>query len=117
MCPGDESADISATELEFRSTADDAWYIVQVVLQTETFVVKFSEFPESIDKRVSAADFQTLQAVHDFVRRFRPFSVQLQDNQCSKIVKGLTVCAPFKFKHHDIRFYDAVVESVSLTSS
>ncbi|XP_059661272.1 uncharacterized protein LOC132307502 [Cornus florida] len=109
---GDESADISAHDLEYRSTADDAWYCVQVVLESESFMVNFVDFVEAMNERFNAGDFQTLQAVDDFVRRFRPVSAQVQDSQCSKIVEGLTVCSSFRFKCDDVRFYDAVVEAV-----
>ncbi|XP_059624888.1 uncharacterized protein LOC132268143 [Cornus florida] len=99
-------------DLEFRSTVDDAWYSVRVVLESESFTVKFVDFTEAMNERFNAGDFQTLQAVDDFVRRFRPVSTQSQDSQCSKIVQGLSVCSSFEFKCDDVRFYDAVVEAV-----
>ncbi|KAI8008683.1 hypothetical protein LOK49_LG07G02773 [Camellia lanceoleosa] len=100
-------------DLEFRSTLDDAWYSVRVVLSDDnTLVVKFWNFSESTDESFGVGDFKTIEAVEEFVRRFRLPSQQLQDSQCSRLVEGIGVCASFTFSDDDIRFYDAVVEAV-----
>ncbi|XP_052177976.1 uncharacterized protein LOC127791866 isoform X3 [Diospyros lotus] len=99
-------------ELEFRSTVDDAWYSVRVVLDDDTLVVNFLNFSEAHDERFRAGDFETAKAVDEFVERFRPVSQQLQDSQCSSVIEGMTVCASFAFGQDDVRFYDAVVEDV-----
>ncbi|KAA8524882.1 hypothetical protein F0562_011305 [Nyssa sinensis] len=113
---GDVSTDDSAYDLEFRCSEDDAWYSVRVVLNDDTLTVKFWTFPEACDEIYKAGDFQTLEAVHQFVQKFRPISAQLQDSQCLEVMEGRTVCASFidslAFKDDDIRFYDAVVEAV-----
>ncbi|KAL7216462.1 hypothetical protein ACSBR1_028409 [Camellia fascicularis] len=104
--------DNSLYDLEFRSTLDDAWYSVRVVLSDDdTLVVKFWNFSESTDESFGVGDFKTIQAVEEFVRRFRLPSQQLQDSQCSRLVEGIGVCASFTFRDDDIRFYDAVVEA------
>ncbi|XP_059663940.1 uncharacterized protein LOC132309669 [Cornus florida] len=109
----DEWTDVEAYDLEFRSAGDeDAWFSVRGLLEGETFLIKFLGFLESSDLRFNAGDFQTLQAVDEFVRRFRPVSAQVQDSECSKIVQGLTVCSSYEFKCDDVRFYDAVVDAV-----
>ncbi|GMP66508.1 hypothetical protein CsSME_00026844 [Camellia sinensis var. sinensis] len=106
--------DNSLYDLEFRSTLDDAWYSVRVVLSDDdTLVVKFWNFSESTDESFGVGDFKTIEAVEEFVRRFRLPSQQLQDSQCSRLVEGIGVCASFTFRDDDIRFYDAVVEAVS----
>uniref|UniRef100_A0A5B7AJB6 SAWADEE domain-containing protein n=1 Tax=Davidia involucrata TaxID=16924 RepID=A0A5B7AJB6_DAVIN len=113
---GNASTDFSAYNLEFRCSEDDAWYSVRVVIDGDTLTVKFWNFPEACDERYNVGDFQTLQAVNDFVQKFRPISAQLQDSQCSKVIEGMTVCASFTdslaFNDDDLRFYDAVVEAV-----
>ncbi|KAL6999865.1 hypothetical protein U1Q18_001021 [Sarracenia purpurea var. burkii] len=109
---GNLSGDHSLYDLEFRSTADDAWYTAQVALDNDILVVKFLNFSESADERFRAGDFETSEAIDEFVERFRPLSQQLQDSQCSKVIEGMTVCASFSFRDDDIRFYDAVVEAV-----
>ncbi|XP_057460560.1 uncharacterized protein LOC130751049 isoform X4 [Actinidia eriantha] len=106
------SVDFSLYDLEFLSTADDAWYSVRVVLEDDALVVKFLNFAESADERFRPGDFESAEAVDEFVRRFRPISQQLQDRECSRVVEGMAVCASFAFLDDDIRFYDAVVESV-----
>ncbi|XP_057460557.1 uncharacterized protein LOC130751049 isoform X1 [Actinidia eriantha] len=108
------SVDFSLYDLEFLSTADDAWYSVRVVLEDDALVVKFLNFAESADERFRPGDFESAEAVDEFVRRFRPISQQLQDRECSRVVEGMAVCASFAFLDDDIRFYDAVVESVGL---
>ncbi|CAK9167194.1 unnamed protein product [Ilex paraguariensis] len=104
--------DGSVYDLEFRSTADDAWYSARVVVENDTMTVKLCDFPDSVDEKFNAADFKTPEDVDEFVQRFRQISEQLQDSHCSRLVEGLTVCALFKLKEDDIRFYDAVVEAV-----
>ncbi|KAF7140481.1 hypothetical protein RHSIM_Rhsim06G0177900 [Rhododendron simsii] len=100
-------------DLEFRSSVDDAWYTARVVLEApDTLVVKFLDFYEWNDERFSAGDFRSAEAVDEFLGRVRPLSQQLQDNQCSRVIEGMTVCASFSFVTDEIKFYDAVVEAV-----
>ncbi|GFZ05362.1 hypothetical protein Acr_17g0009340 [Actinidia rufa] len=82
--------------------------------KNDALVVKLLNFAESADERFRPGDFESAEAVDEFVRRFRPISQQLQDRECSRVVEGMAVCASFAFLDDDIRFYDAVVESVSL---
>ncbi|XAR55245.1 hypothetical protein NMG60_11035266 [Bertholletia excelsa] len=101
--------DPSLYDLEFRATVDDAWYAVRVVPENDdSLVVKFLGFVEACDERFRASDFKTLDAVDDFLQRFRLVSEQLQDSQCSTLIAGTTVCSPIVFADDDVRFYDAV---------
>ncbi|KAF5191005.1 hypothetical protein FRX31_019408 [Thalictrum thalictroides] len=43
---------------------------------------------------------------------FPPPAIQLQDNQCQKVVQGMTICASY-VDGNDVKYYDAVVESVT----
>ncbi|XP_058218769.1 uncharacterized protein LOC131329578 isoform X2 [Rhododendron vialii] len=100
-------------DLEFRSSVDDAWYTARVVLEApDTLVVKFLDFYEWNDERFSAGDFRSAEAIDEFLGKVRPLSQQLQDNQCSRVIEGMTVCASFTFVTDEIKFYDAVVEAV-----
>lgn len=116
--PPDDGGDDPAYDLEFRSSLDDAWYTARVVLEasSETLVVKFLNFYEWNDEKFSAGDLRVAGAgaLEELLGRVRPLSRQLQDSECSRVVEGMTVCASFSFETGEIKFYDAVVEAVSL---
>lgn len=109
-----------SSEIEFRSCDDDAWYNVQVTLEGEEgdsfgrLRVKFCGLKDQEDHIFHSEDFSSLKELDDFSARFRTLSLQLQDAECYKISKGFTVCASHHFKKDDLRFFDAVVEGVSL---
>lgn len=109
-----------SSEIEFRSCDDDAWYNVQVMVEEgeegDSFGrlrVKFCGLKDQVDYLFHSKDFSSLKELDDFSARFRALSLQLQDAECYKISKGLTVCASHHFKKDDLRFFDAVVEGVS----
>ncbi|KAK8327173.1 hypothetical protein V6Z12_A11G165000 [Gossypium hirsutum] len=105
---GDSHSLLTAEEgydTEFRSYADDAWYSVQLLLEgerSEKLRVKYDEFPAESDN----------DELHDFLGRFRKVSAQLQDPNCSKVVKGMRVCASDSFAAGEVLFYDAIVDDV-----
>lgn len=101
------------SSLEFRATVDDAWYDVRLYLLKDSLTVKFIHFSDAYNETFTSNCFITLQELHHFAKRFRPHSVQLQDPDCSKVVEGITVCASCFPKNDDLRFFDAVVDSVS----
>ncbi|TYI18584.1 hypothetical protein ES332_A07G101800v1 [Gossypium tomentosum] len=84
---GDDSLSDAAEECynaEFRSYPDDAWYNVRVLFAGN-----------SGDKmRV----------------KFHKASAQLQDPDCSMVVKGMRVCSSDSFGNDDVRFYDAIID-------
>lgn len=102
-------------DMEYRSKDDDAWYSVRLVLSEgeDTLTVKFQGFSELSELSYKADEFENAAAVDEFVKRFRPVSEQLQDRDCSKVFKGMKVCAALSSSHDDLRFYDAVVDDVS----
>lgn len=100
------------SSLEFRATVDDAWYDVRLYLLKDSLTVKFIHFSDAYNETFTSNCFITLQELHHFAKRFRPHSVQLQDPDCSKVVEGITVCASCFPKNDDLRFFDAVVDSV-----
>ncbi|XP_028758680.1 uncharacterized protein LOC114717638 [Neltuma alba] len=105
--------DASKFNVEFRSHDDEAWYSVRVVLeQEEVLRLKFLNFGDSHDKVFEAQCFNSLKEVEEFEKRFRPVSLQLQDDECRSIIPGTTVCACYQYNSEDVRFYDATVVAV-----
>ncbi|XXG63141.1 hypothetical protein AAC387_Pa05g1393 [Persea americana] len=109
------STDTRSTGLEFRSSADDAWYSVRLITEEdgEVLRVKYVDFPHDIfDERFRAADFGDSKATEGFAERFRPLSVQLQDEDCPKVTQGKAFCISRSIEPNDLKFYDAVVDEV-----
>ncbi|KAK2986451.1 hypothetical protein RJ640_011889 [Escallonia rubra] len=90
---GDLATESAVYNVEFKSTADDAWYTVRLLLFGDALTVKFFGFAAAWDERFSASDFAAPDAVDEFCQRFRPLSVQAQDGQCAQIAEGKVVCA------------------------
>ncbi|KAA3474760.1 Voltage-dependent calcium channel subunit alpha-2/delta-3 [Gossypium australe] len=115
---GDSPSLVTAEEgydTEFRSYPDDAWYSVQLLLEgerSEKLRVKYDEFPAESDNVFLADNFKSKDELHDFLGRFRKVSAQLQDPNCSKVVKGMRVCASDSFAAGEVLFYDAIVDDV-----
>lgn len=105
-------------DTEFRSYQDDAWYSVQLLLEGETsekLRVKYDEFPADSDDVFLANNFKSEDELYDLLGRFRKVSGQLQDPNCSKVVKGMRVCASDTFAAGEVLFYDAIVDDVRTT--
>ncbi|XVE72572.1 hypothetical protein DITRI_Ditri11bG0049100 [Diplodiscus trichospermus] len=103
--------------VEFRSYLDDAWYIVRVLLECELgdkLRVRYDNFPADHDNVFLAENFKSVDELFDFKRRFRKLSTHLEGPDCSKVFKGMCVCASHSFGD-DIRFYDAIVDDVRKT--
>lgn len=106
-------------DTEFRYRADDAWYSVRVILEGElgeVLRVKYDNFPDNNDNVFIAESFKSEEELYEFIARFRKVSAQLQDQDCSKVVKGNRVCASDSFGHDDVHFYDAIVDGVGTTN-
>ncbi|RHN69071.1 putative SAWADEE domain-containing protein [Medicago truncatula] len=98
---------------EFRNYEDGAWYTVMVTLEEkETLRVRYEKFTDEEDNIFEPSFFESLEELVEFEKRFRPLSVQVQDYECRKLVKGVRVCASLHFTPDDLRFYDAVVDAV-----
>jgi hypothetical protein len=76
--------------------------------------VKFEKFTDDVDQVYEPSRFGSLEDLLDFEKRFRPLSIQVQDHECDRLVQDVKVCASRNFGPDDLRFYDAVVDSVSL---
>lgn len=100
---------------EFRNYEDDAWYTVSVTLEgNESLRVKYEKNTDEIDNLFEPGFFNSMEDLQEFETRFRPLSVQVQDHECRELVPGVRVCASQEFSAHDLRFYDAVVDTVRL---
>ncbi|PIA35606.1 hypothetical protein AQUCO_03500158v1 [Aquilegia coerulea] len=102
----------SLSTVDFQSSEDDAWYAVRLVLQGETLIVKYCDFPNEFDDRYYAGGFKDSKELEGFATRFRPTPIQLQDNQCHEVKVNMTICASYVVGD-DVKYYDAVVESVT----
>jgi hypothetical protein len=99
---------------EFRNFDDDAWYTVMVTIEDDAKLrVKFEKFTDDVDQVYDTSRFGSLEDLLKFEQRFRPLSVQVQDHQCDMLVQDVKVCASRSFGPDDLRFYDALVDSVS----
>ncbi|XP_009414405.2 uncharacterized protein LOC103995526 [Musa acuminata AAA Group] len=103
--------------LDFRAPGDDAWYEVRLAVEEDVegeaaLRVMYCNFSGAFDELYPADRFASLRELEEFAGRFRPTSVQLQDEECRMVVEGTEFCASHTFGDRDVRFYDAVVESV-----
>ncbi|KAK8926204.1 hypothetical protein KSP39_PZI018050 [Platanthera zijinensis] len=99
--------------VEFRAADDDAWYSVRLRLADHKLRIMYCEFSEASDVVFSAESFPDLESIEKFRQRFRHISMQLQDRDCDRIVKGMQVCASQRFGEEELKFYDAAVQSVN----
>ncbi|KAI3841643.1 hypothetical protein MKX03_027504 [Papaver bracteatum] len=102
--------------LDFRSTKDEAWYTVGKVSISKTkniLTVRFAGFDKEDDEKFSVKDFKTVKELDDFLNRFRPACVQLQDKDCAALSRGFEVCALLDLGEEDKKFYDGKIESIS----
>ncbi|XP_076884249.1 protein SAWADEE HOMEODOMAIN HOMOLOG 2-like [Bidens hawaiensis] len=100
-------------DLEFRCNADDAWYTCAVVLEHgNQFRVKFKDFLQTyFDEVFTVTDFNTHGEIEQLIRKFRPISKPVEDNECSRLTEGVTVNALYR-RQEDARYFDAVVDAV-----
>ncbi|WCJ37356.1 hypothetical protein M5689_018503 [Euphorbia peplus] len=99
-------------DVEFRAIPDDAWYSVRAIFDGEKLTVKYDNFTEEEDSVFRADDFSSAEELEEFRTRFRPLSIQLQDNECKSVAEGMVVCASCCFTDADVRFFDAFVDAV-----
>ncbi|XP_045810945.1 uncharacterized protein LOC123905385 [Trifolium pratense] len=98
---------------EFRSYEDDAWYTVMVMMDDNgTLRVRFEKSINEEDQMFEPSFFGSMEDLLDFEKRFRPLSIQVQDDECDMLVPDVKVCACQHFGPDELRFYDAVIDSV-----
>ncbi|XP_038983642.1 uncharacterized protein LOC120111150 isoform X2 [Phoenix dactylifera] len=97
--------------LDFRAPLDDAWYAVRLRVEQGALRVMYCNFSDDYDELYRADGFRTAEELEEFRGRFRPTTIQLQDDECRKVIEGMEVCASYAFGDNDIRFYDAVIDA------
>jgi hypothetical protein len=71
----------------FRNYEDDAWYIVMVTIEVGTTLrARLKKITDGVDQLFEPSFFGSLEDLHNFEKRFIPLSVQVQDNECGKLV-------------------------------
>ncbi|KAL9665926.1 hypothetical protein QQ045_000247 [Rhodiola kirilowii] len=98
--------------LEFRSS-DDAWYDVDLSRDGDRLIIKCRWLSSEFDEVYEPGNFKTVEDVSRFRDSFRTSSLQVQDDECRKIVPGIKVCAASSFADNDLRYFDAIVEKVN----
>ncbi|MCL7047747.1 hypothetical protein MKW94_024485, partial [Papaver nudicaule] len=101
--------------LDFRSIRDDAWYTVGRLIFSKrngSLTVRFLEFGASDDEKFNIRDFKSLKELDDFVSRFRPACVQIQDEECKNLKRLVYVCALLEESEQDRKFYNGYIESI-----
>ncbi|KAI3841645.1 hypothetical protein MKX03_027506 [Papaver bracteatum] len=98
--------------LDFRSTKDNVWYTVgKLSLEKNILIVRFAGFNKKDNDKFSAKDFKTFKELDDFLNRFRPACLQLQDEECPDLGSGYEVCALLD-QGEDKKIYNGIIESV-----
>jgi hypothetical protein len=73
---------------------------------------KVKKITDDVDQLFEPSFFGSLEDLQDFEKRFRPLSFQVQDHECGKLVPNVKDCASRHFGPDDLRFWDAVIDSV-----
>ncbi|KMZ64974.1 hypothetical protein ZOSMA_340G00210 [Zostera marina] len=125
-CPPPTIEPPSSEKLDFRDPDDDAWYTISIRLENAGDILEgvdeglhlrlmFIDFTDMEDKRYGLENFEDVNDLDEFAKRFRVVWPQLQDSECWKVVEGLEVCSSYQFeKEVFLKFYNAIVKSVSV---
>ncbi|CAN6337755.1 unnamed protein product [Urochloa humidicola] len=113
----------SLSRLDFRSPADGAWYCARVTLQRGALRVMYEEFLEELDEWYDPAALAAAEssarggggaaAVAALRARFRAAAPPLDDARCRDLRAGAPLCVSCPLDGNLLKFYDAVLESVS----
>ncbi|CAN1781306.1 hypothetical protein LINPERHAP1_LOCUS15395 [Linum perenne] len=111
-CDGADFLSSTDYNLEFHCMTDDAWYNVCAIFDHNKLTVKYEGFDDADDDLFEPQRFSSLAQIEEFKSRFRPISHQLQDWECLKLTKGMTVCVSHSFNDNDNLFYDGAIDDV-----
>lgn len=102
------------SRLEFRATVDGAWYEARVAVQCGALRVMYEEFLEEQDEwyDLAALAASSVRDVAKLRARFRVPSTPLEDTQCCDLQAGARLCVSCLLDGGDLKFYDAVLDSV-----
>ncbi|XP_062179358.1 uncharacterized protein LOC133883961 [Phragmites australis] len=101
------------SRLDFRAPADGAWYGARVAVQRGALRVMYEEFPEEQDDWYDPACLASERDVAALRARFRALSPPLDDARCRDLRAGAPLCVSCALDGGELKFYDAVLESVS----
>ncbi|XP_040380294.1 uncharacterized protein LOC121054478 [Oryza brachyantha] len=100
--------------LEFRSPVDGAWYDARVAVQGRALRVMYEEFTEEQDEWYDPAiHLSSPRDVAALRARFRARSPPLDDARCRDLRPGDPLCVACALAGDELKYYDAVLESVS----
>ncbi|KAI3965344.1 hypothetical protein MKW92_029107 [Papaver armeniacum] len=102
--------------LDYRSKVDDAWYTVDKLIfskKNNSLTVRYVEFDEDDNEIFNVKDIKTTKELDEFINRFRPACVQVQDGECYRLRRGSNVCAALEKCDGDRRFYNGAIESIN----
>ncbi|RCV17925.1 hypothetical protein SETIT_3G259500v2 [Setaria italica] len=107
----------SLSRLDFRSPSDGAWYGARVTVQHGALRVMYEEFPEEQDEWYDPATLAAASSARYGVAalraRFRAPAPPLDDAGCRDLRAGAPLCVSCPLDGGLLKFYDAVLESVS----
>ena len=94
---------------------DGAWYDARVTVQCGALRVMYEGFLEELDEWYDPAALAVAASARDVAAlraRFRVRSTPLEDTQCRDLRAGALLCVSCALDGGDLKFYDAVLESV-----
>lgn len=100
--------------MEFRSPSDGAWYGARVTVQCGALRVMYEEFTEDQDEWYLPAGLASARDVAALRARFRAVSPTLNDAHCRDLRPGERLCVACKLAGGELKYYDAVLQSVRL---
>lgn len=113
MASSNPSSVVAPPLSKFEFQADDgAWYNVLLELNDDALTVNYCLLSSDDHEVFKPTHFTTLDDLESFARRFRPSSLQLQDDECQKVVPCMRVLAACRSGYDDVRFYEAIIEEV-----
>ncbi|KAL6330023.1 hypothetical protein AAG906_039938 [Vitis piasezkii] len=113
MASSNPSSVVAPPVSKFEFQADDgAWYNVLLELNDDALTVNYCLLSSDDHEVFKPTHFTTLDDLESFARRFRPSSLQLQDDECQKVVPCMRVLAACRSGCDDVRFYEAIIEEV-----
>ncbi|KAL6620168.1 hypothetical protein ACP70R_035307 [Stipagrostis hirtigluma subsp. patula] len=101
------------SRLEFRAPVDGAWYDARVAVQRGALRVMYEQFLEELDEWYDPARLASAGDVAALRARFRARSAPLDDARCRDLRAGAPLCVSCALDGGELKFYDAVLESVS----
>ena len=75
--------------LDFRAPMDDVWYAVRLRMEEGALHIMYYSFLDGYDELYQVDGFRNVEELEEFRGQFWSTSVQLQDNECRKVIEGI----------------------------